>query len=249
MATRSRPLLLGTDVQQSVLFAVGRGAARKLAYEPFGHQPQRLSGLAFTGQLRESPAQHYLLGNGHRSYAPGLRRFLSPDELSPFGQGGINSYVYCKGDPVNATDPSGRIPLFKPIIAFAAAAAIAGGALMIWGDESKHKVGLTMLIMGGVGAVVLGIGAKVKRRGLAAIAAEASTSGGSSAAMHRRRNGSLFSRRGGRVDPGIELREIDPPPSYESLFPGVFGSGVAPASRRGSSSSRANASNLALRAR
>ena len=38
-------------------------------------------------------------------------RFNSPDELSPFGDGGINSYAYCGGDPVNRYDPSGNIPL------------------------------------------------------------------------------------------------------------------------------------------
>jgi RHS repeat-associated protein len=51
----------------------------------------------------------YHLGNGHRSYDPGLRRFLSPDRLSPFGAGGFNAYAYCQGDPVNYRDPTGGV--------------------------------------------------------------------------------------------------------------------------------------------
>jgi len=35
-------------------------------------------------------------------------RFLSADNLSPFGQGGLNSYAYCAGNPINYIDPSGK---------------------------------------------------------------------------------------------------------------------------------------------
>ncbi|MNI63190.1 hypothetical protein D3C73_1185430 [compost metagenome] len=35
-------------------------------------------------------------------------RFISPDNLSPFAQGGLNPYAYCEGDPVNFSDPSGH---------------------------------------------------------------------------------------------------------------------------------------------
>jgi hypothetical protein len=38
-------------------------------------------------------------------------RFHAPDTLSPFGKGGINAYMYCAGDPVNHSDPSGAIIL------------------------------------------------------------------------------------------------------------------------------------------
>jgi hypothetical protein len=37
-------------------------------------------------------------------------RFYSADSLSPFGKGGLNSYCYCLGDPVNRTDPTGHKP-------------------------------------------------------------------------------------------------------------------------------------------
>ena len=41
-------------------------------------------------------------------YRPVLRRFLAPDADSPFGEGGLNTYAYCAGDPVNRVDPSGH---------------------------------------------------------------------------------------------------------------------------------------------
>ena len=48
------------------------------------------------------------LGNGYRTYHPGLRRFNRPDSWSPFGRGGMNPYLYCTGDPINRNDPSGH---------------------------------------------------------------------------------------------------------------------------------------------
>uniref|UniRef100_UPI000AE9CDA7 RHS repeat-associated core domain-containing protein n=1 Tax=Enterobacter bugandensis TaxID=881260 RepID=UPI000AE9CDA7 len=51
---------------------------------------------------------HYHLGNGYRAYNPVLMRFTCPDCMSPFGEGGINPYAYCTGDPVNHADPTGH---------------------------------------------------------------------------------------------------------------------------------------------
>jgi len=45
---------------------------------------------------------------GYRPYDPIIMGFLSPDSDSPFGQGGLNAYAYCAGDPVNRIDPSGH---------------------------------------------------------------------------------------------------------------------------------------------
>jgi RHS repeat-associated protein len=71
---------------------------------------QRQNPIGFNGALHEADGWQ-LLGNGRRLYNPILRRFHSPDSLSPFGKGGINAYAYCSGDPINSTDPTGAFPL------------------------------------------------------------------------------------------------------------------------------------------
>jgi RHS repeat-associated protein len=63
--------------------------------------------MGLNGQRVEQLTGWYHLGHGYRVYNPLLRRFHSPDRLSPFGAGGVNAYVYCLGDPVNYRDPSG----------------------------------------------------------------------------------------------------------------------------------------------
>jgi RHS repeat-associated protein len=65
--------------------------------------------LGFNGECPEEITGHYLLGQGTRAFNPVLMRFNSPDELSPFGKGGINPYAYCGGDPINFSDPTGNI--------------------------------------------------------------------------------------------------------------------------------------------
>ncbi|WP_346399386.1 RHS repeat-associated core domain-containing protein [Pseudomonas syringae] len=102
--------LLVTDQQQSVTAAQGL----EFAYTPYGHRhpsgPASLPG--FTGQRVDPVTGHYLLGNGYRAFNPVLMRFNSPDSLSPFGEGGVNAYGYCEGDPVNRADPGGHWPTF-----------------------------------------------------------------------------------------------------------------------------------------
>ena len=64
--------------------------------------------LGFNGERIDPVLGGYHLGNGYRLYNPALRRFTSPDSMSPFGAGGINPYAYCEGDPINNTDPTGH---------------------------------------------------------------------------------------------------------------------------------------------
>lgn len=133
------PRLLGPDQAQSVL--ISRSAVLHASrYDPFGYRGGAHSGVAFNGQLPESCTGHYLLGHGHRAYSPGLRRFLSPDGLSPFGKGGANAYVYCQGDPVNSTDPTGSIS--RPLLVLGAVAGL-GVSIALWqgGIELSKKYG------------------------------------------------------------------------------------------------------------
>ncbi|WP_249583300.1 RHS repeat-associated core domain-containing protein [Pseudomonas viridiflava] len=108
---RSERVLLATDRHDSVVNTPGAG----FAYTPYGHRhpqaiPLELPG--FTGQQADSITGHCMLGNGYRVFNPVLMRFNSPDSLSPFGEGGLNAYAYCVGDPINRVDPSGHASLF-----------------------------------------------------------------------------------------------------------------------------------------
>lgn len=103
----------------STLLAVDRlhsplarfGASNSIAaYLPYGHTHGLIAKpkLGFTGQLCEPAVGWYSLGNGYRVYNPVLMCFHSPDRLSPFSKGGINTYAYCVRDPINSVDPSGK---------------------------------------------------------------------------------------------------------------------------------------------
>ncbi|MNO52504.1 hypothetical protein D3C76_429270 [compost metagenome] len=108
--------LLASDLSRSVLAALQMSRHIPIAYSPYGHRPLE-SGLAsvlgFNGEQPDPVTGHYLLGNGYRAFNPYLMRFNSPDSLSPFGKGGLNSYAYCKGDPVNMIDPTGHSFLYR----------------------------------------------------------------------------------------------------------------------------------------
>ncbi|MNY11950.1 hypothetical protein D3C86_1450070 [compost metagenome] len=104
--------LLSTDWQRSVLQTLTTNHQRQpIAYSPYGHRAAGnglTSLLGFNGERSDPVTGQYLLGNGYRAFNPLLMRFNCPDSLSPFGEGGLNTYAYCQGDPVNLNDPSGR---------------------------------------------------------------------------------------------------------------------------------------------
>ena len=122
-----RTVLLQVDVAGCVI-GMRSAEHEHLSYTAYGLLPRvtRNGQLAFNGQLLECGVQGYLLGNGHRLYNPLLMRFNSPDSLSPFGRGGINTYTYCGGDPVNFSDPAGSnrfakySALFDPLFTYLA---------------------------------------------------------------------------------------------------------------------------------
>jgi RHS repeat-associated protein len=104
-------VLPATDLQRSVLHSVDAQGQQGIAYSPYGHRPRGsdvFSLLGFAGERPDLVTGHYPLGKGYRSYNPVLMRFNQPDSLSPFGEGGVNAYAYCQGDPVNRSDPTGR---------------------------------------------------------------------------------------------------------------------------------------------
>jgi RHS repeat-associated protein len=109
--------LLATDQQRSVLSALNTAQFIPLVYTPYGHRSPKtglLELLGFNGERPDPVTGHYLLGNGYRAFNPVLMRFNSPDSLSPFGEGGLNAYMYCKGDPTNRSDSTGHFPFFPP---------------------------------------------------------------------------------------------------------------------------------------
>lgn len=114
-------LLLAPDLRQSVLAELGHGGHNRLAYTPYGSQSAQrpvATYLGFNGEFRDPAQGWYHLGNGYRVFNPILMRFHSPDRLSPFGEGGLNPYAYCVGDPINYRDPTGQVPSWLgPVVA------------------------------------------------------------------------------------------------------------------------------------
>lgn len=101
-------VLFGTDRSDTILLEMYSHETECRAYTPYGYSPfaeQYL--LAFNGERLEHSG-FYLLGRGYRAFSPALMKFLRPDSYSPTGPGGINSFAYGLGDPVNLFDPSGR---------------------------------------------------------------------------------------------------------------------------------------------
>ena len=108
-------VLLASDALLSTVLISPQQKAKPYCYSPYGYEPTHPGLPAFTGQIPEPVMCGYLLGNGYRLYSPLLMRFNSPDNWSPFGAAGINPYVYCKNDPVNHSDPSGHMKIFKSV--------------------------------------------------------------------------------------------------------------------------------------
>ncbi|MCD4530468.1 MULTISPECIES: RHS repeat domain-containing protein [Pseudomonas] len=140
-----KSLLLAGDNKNSVLCEVGQGAAQAVAYTPYGHRAEEAavgSHLGYNGERRETQTGWYLLGKGYRVFNPLLMRFHSPDSWSPFGEGGVNAYAYCEGDPVSFSDPTGhviyRLPnaMPRPVVSTMSAAGVTRNASQLVGGHS-----------------------------------------------------------------------------------------------------------------
>ncbi|MEW7312165.1 RHS repeat-associated core domain-containing protein [Buttiauxella gaviniae] len=108
--------LIGSGSTGSTLLNLNGKVSQTFSYGACGGTNNLQANLlGFNGERRDPTTGTTHLGNGYRAYSPVLMRFTCPDSFSPFGEGGINAYVYCEGDPVNNVDPSGHA-LFKKVL-------------------------------------------------------------------------------------------------------------------------------------
>jgi RHS repeat-associated protein len=133
------------DVDGTVLitYDATAKATKYHAYSAYGEHTsdEGDSLLGFNGEYRDTDNDQYPLGQGYRSYDPTSMRFQSPDDWSPFGQGGPNVYGYGKGDPVNWQDPSGHMAV--------GSGAVNRGLRARWGNRLPGPLG-----MGSEGALI-----------------------------------------------------------------------------------------------
>lgn len=102
------PRLLLTNAIGSVIAAAQQEVISTTSYSAYGVSDAEFASLlGFNGERRESSGW-YLLGRGYRAYCPALMRFNRPDSDSPFGDGGLNPYAYCEGNPVTFRDRNGH---------------------------------------------------------------------------------------------------------------------------------------------
>lgn len=101
--------LISTDNHSSTTRARNADFDETFTYSPYGNSPTGSNPALltnFNGEMKYFSSL-YALGQGRRFYSTAFMRFLSPDIMSPFIPGNLNSYCYCSGDPVNYFDPSG----------------------------------------------------------------------------------------------------------------------------------------------
>ncbi|PYC25011.1 RHS repeat-associated core domain-containing protein [Pseudomonas mosselii] len=113
---RRANVLLASDQQRSIFFEANEAnSSRSLSYSPYGFLSALGNTVGFNGGRLEFPVGNYFLGKGYRVFNPFFMRLSSPDSMSPFAAGGVNSYAYCLGDPVNRRDPSGHVPVLNSL--------------------------------------------------------------------------------------------------------------------------------------
>lgn len=103
----SNATVLCSDMKGSALGTQQAKTTHSHAYTPYGFCARLYSLHGFNGEYLDTVVGNYLL-NSYRFYNTTLMRFHSPDDLSPFLKGGLNTYVFCVGDPINYSDPTGH---------------------------------------------------------------------------------------------------------------------------------------------
>lgn len=103
--------ILQVDDANSVIGVLTGANTGLLAYPPYGYLAagKMLALIGFNGQWQDPASLTYLLGNGHRPFHTSIGRFGIADTQSPFDKGGLNSYAYCAGDPINRDDSTGSV--------------------------------------------------------------------------------------------------------------------------------------------
>jgi len=90
---------------------------------------------------------------GARDYDPVAGRWLTPDPID-FGGGDVNLYAYVGGDPVNAVDPTGEIPVLVVYLGIAAVGgSVNAGLALANGERGYVQLGARFLV--GAGTSVL----------------------------------------------------------------------------------------------
>ncbi|WP_339475095.1 MULTISPECIES: RHS repeat-associated core domain-containing protein [unclassified Pseudomonas] len=141
---RPKSLLLAGDYSGSVLREVDGGEVSEIAYSAYGYRDAAQSVASrpgYNGEVRDETGW-YLLGNGYRAFNPRLMRFHSPDSWSPFGEGGVNAYAYCLGDPIGFTDPTGHgvLSSLRKLFRFKSKSSVAKRADVVFDDPGLRSV-------------------------------------------------------------------------------------------------------------
>jgi len=161
----TRVMLMGADAQGSVRLEVD-DAVRMAGYTPHGFRSgDAMQGQpAFAGERQDELTGWYMPGS-YRPYDPVLMSFLSPDSESPFGDGGLNPYAYCAGDPINNIDPDGHA-WWKWLVAGVGTALAIAGTVASFGTAAPA---IAALWAGGMGALTLGGAMAITSAGFAAV--------------------------------------------------------------------------------
>ena len=118
----SKKKIYGVDHKHSVVSVTEEASTTLTTYSPLGQSGDNGARIGLNGELKDiSDASVYHLGNGSRAFLTANNGFSSADSFSPFLGGGINPYIYCCGDPINAIDPSGHVS-WQSIFGFVLAA-------------------------------------------------------------------------------------------------------------------------------
>ena len=89
---------------------------KSYTYEAYGKTSGTgtfVNSFAYTGAVNDEETG--LVYMNARYYHPGTGRFISQDTYRGDGEAFWNLYLYCNGDPVNGTDPTGHYSASKAV--------------------------------------------------------------------------------------------------------------------------------------